>query len=51
MLYNLDYKLVPGLADASFGLHAAKSAGVPEGVLRLARAKAEELRGKRAGSS
>ena len=38
------YKLAPGLADASFGLHAAKTAGLPEAVLRLAQEKAEELR-------
>ena len=37
------YKLVEGLADESFGLHAAKAAGLPDAVLRLAQAKREAL--------
>ena len=39
------YKLEPGLADASFGIYAARAAGVPPAVLDLARAKVGELRG------
>ena len=41
------YKLAPGLAAESFGLHAAKAAGLPDAVLKLAQAKAEELEARR----
>ena len=45
------YKLVDGLADESFGLHAAKAAGIPDAVLRLAQAKRDELESNPEGAS
>lgn len=37
------YKLVPGLADRSFGLNVARMASLPESVVHKAAAKAAEI--------
>lgn len=37
------YALEPGLCDDSFGLHAARAAGMPRRVLDVAQAKADDL--------
>lgn len=44
------YTLRPGLCDDSFGLHAAKAAGVPRRVLDLAVAKAADLAARAAAA-
>ena len=43
-------ELVEGLAGESFGLHAARAAGLPDAVLRLAQAKREELDSEEEGA-
>ena len=37
------YKLVPGLADRSFGLHVARMASLPESAVQKAAVKADEM--------
>ena len=37
------FKLVPGVADRSFGLNVARMAHLPDGVVELAAVKAEQM--------
>jgi DNA mismatch repair ATPase MutS len=40
---GFNYKFQPGVAKESFGIYVAETAGIPERVLQIARAKSTEF--------